>query len=250
MDNASEKIEELIAQLPPKQQLRIYKKQLLAQDINNFVGGIEDMVISIACPLLLALIIIPGFNQKIESLLNTDQLQAIASEPQPQEETQSSKPTVATETSIPKDEKAKRDRLVKVAMQWKGKHYKQGVSAMCSDFVRHAFREAGFGELPRSNNPWDKAFQFNSGTSHPQRAQSLAGTEIGQFVTDPSKLQIGDIVFFKNTYGNLPDGAITHVGINAGNGMMIDRSTRSRPVNHRPIATFRFAVGVSPNVFK
>lgn len=47
----------------------------------------------------------------------------------------------------------------------------------------------------------------------------------GGFFTDPTYLQPGDLVFYDNTYGDWPAGTATHVGIYAGNGMVLHASS-------------------------
>lgn len=139
--------------------------------------------------------------------------------------------------------------VVMMAQSYVGKRFKPGVQAQCSVFVRHVFGQAGL-PLGSTQNPFDKAVQFNEGSSHPARAQSLFGKEVGELILKKEDLQAGDLVAFKNTYGKYGDGAITHVAIYIGNGMMIDRPTASRPVQKRSLNTFRFAVGLRPHVYK
>lgn len=139
--------------------------------------------------------------------------------------------------------------VVMLAESWVGQRFKPGVQAQCSVFVRHVFQKAGL-PLGSTQNPFDKAVQFNEGSSHPARAQSLFGEEVGQFIRNKAELKPGDLVAFKNTYGKYGDGAITHVAIYIGNGMMVDRPTASRPVQKRSLNTFRFAVGLRPHVYK
>jgi cell wall-associated NlpC family hydrolase len=139
-------------------------------------------------------------------------------------------------------------RVVNIARDWVGTQFKPGVSAQCAVFVRAVFKEAGI-PLAISRNPFDKAVQWID--AHPARAQSFFGKDVGTLVLKQEDLRPGDLVGFKNTYGHWKPGAITHVGIVVdrkpdGTIMMVDRATRSAPIQYRSIATFKFAVGVRP----
>ena len=57
------------------------------------------------------------------------------------------------------------------------------------------------------------------------------------------QLQPGDIVMWANTYGDWPEGSITHVGIYVGDGQIVDRPTAAAPVKRRPVTTFAHFVG-------
>jgi len=138
-------------------------------------------------------------------------------------------------------------KVVEEAMSWVGKSFRPGVHAQCANFVRHVFERLNI-DVAVSKQPFDKAVQWNG--SHPARAQSFFGSDIGKLITNKEDLLPGDLVAFQNTYGNWGKGAITHVGIYVGNGMIVDRSTRSKPVYHRPISTFKFAVGVRPHAYQ
>jgi cell wall-associated NlpC family hydrolase len=139
----------------------------------------------------------------------------------------------------------KRSSVIKAISKWKnGGLYKVGVPAMCADFVRFVYKEAGI-NLPVSDRPFDENLIGND--RNPALAQSLLGSDVGKLIVNKASLQPGDIVGFKNTYGNWKDGVITHVGIYVGNGMMVDRSTLAGTVHHRSVNTFRFAIAVRPN---
>lgn len=139
-------------------------------------------------------------------------------------------------------------RVVDVAHRWVGKDFKKGVSARCADFMRHILKEAGI-TVPVSNQPIDRAVQWNG--PHPLRAQSFFGTDVGQIIRDKSQLQPGDLVAWANTYGSFGRGAITHVGLYVGNGMVIDRSTSSAPIKKRSIDHFaHFVAGVRPYAYQ
>lgn len=66
----------------------------------------------------------------------------------------------------------------------------------CGKFTQMCFGDAG---IPLDGRCADEqAAQFQSA---------------GQFTTDISLAQPGDLIFFANTYGDWPAGTITHVGI-------------------------------------
>lgn len=139
-------------------------------------------------------------------------------------------------------------RVVDIAHRWVGKDFKPGMSARCADFMRHILREAGL-SVPVSEQPIDKAIQWNG--PYGLRAQSFFGTDVGIIIRDKSKLQPGDLIAWANTYGNFAPGAITHVGLYVGDGMVIDRSTRSQPIRKRSIDTFpHFVAGVRLHAYQ
>lgn len=122
---------------------------------------------------------------------------------------------------------------VQVAKSWVGRNFRPGVTEQCAAFVRAVFEEAGI-DLPAAKRPAD--WSVTSGLPQgPGYANSLSGDEIGTYVGF-GQLQPGDIVTFFNTYGNYPEGTITHVGIYVGDGMMVHRPTASRPVEQVDMA--------------
>lgn len=153
-----------------------------------------------------------------------------------------------TPTEIPQNtNKTTAQRVVDAALEYKGHSFKPEEFARCADWVRHIFRKL---EVPLavSNNPIDKAVQWNG--PHSLRAQSFFGTDVGTIIRDKNQLKPGDLIAWANTYGNFNKGAITHVGIYVGNGMIIDRSTRSQPIRKRSIDTFpHFVAGVRPHAY-
>jgi tape measure domain-containing protein len=118
--------------------------------------------------------------------------------------------------------------IVNEAEKWDGKNFREGVYAQCAFFVREVFKNAGV-EL--------------GNISSPGLAGSFFGGEVGSIfhTKDPNTIPEGAIVGFENTYSGPGSGigGYTHVGIATGNGMMIDRSTSSRPVQERAITTFK-----------
>lgn len=130
------------------------------------------------------------------------------------------------------------------ALTWKGVTFKPGQTERCADWVRRVLSEAG----------------VNVGTARgsagPLMADSFHGKDLGEIILDAGQLQPGDVVMFANTYnggGRSPipgRGRITHVGIvtscDGGGCMMMDRPTAARPVQHRPVSTFKFHSALRP----
>lgn len=127
----------------------------------------------------------------------------------------------------------KGDIVAAQALTFKGYNYRPGVSERCAEFVRFVLAKEGI-TLPTAQ-----------GSLGPLMADSFYAPEAGIIIKDPAYLRPGDIVMFGNTYNgggrNLSgwqgNQRVTHVGIYVGDDMMIDRSTRSRPVNYRSIHT-------------
>ena len=105
----------------------------------------------------------------------------------------------------------------------------------CCNFVRAAFRDAGY-VLPQTVNPSDMAVCLANGYKlGAGYANSLAGDEIGR--KGPyAEAKEGDIVLFYNlgASSSFATGTITHVGIYAGDGYMIDHGESG--MHHRAIA--------------
>jgi hypothetical protein len=132
------------------------------------------------------------------------------------------------------------------ALTWKGVNYKPGQTARCADWVRRVLSEAGVN------------VGVAQGSYGPLMADSFHGAELGEIILDAGQLRPGDIVMFQDTYrgpgrillGAHGRGRITHVGIvtscNAKGCMMADRPTASRPVQHRPVSTFKFHSALRP----
>ena len=129
------------------------------------------------------------------------------------------------------------EQLVAAAEAWVGKEFNPGAKAQCAYFIRTLLEEIG-ADIGVTQQSYDG---YSTGKGY---ANSFFGSDVGELILDPEQLQPGDLVAFANTYGDWPDGTITHVGIYIGNGMMVDRPTASRPVQKRSIDTFEFAVGI------
>ncbi|MEM8610698.1 MAG: tape measure protein [Cyanobacteria bacterium P01_H01_bin.105] len=129
-------------------------------------------------------------------------------------------------------------RVVAEAERWDGQNFREGVFAQCAFFVREVFENAGINlgvSADRNSSGDPRAGQLGEGM-----AASFFGNDLGTvgFASDPTQIPSGAVVGFTNTYGNFEEGAITHVGVSTGGGQMVDRSTRSRPVQERAISTF------------
>ena len=126
-------------------------------------------------------------------------------------------------------------KVVRSAQSWVGKSFNAGQSAQCANFVRAVFNDARV-PVNVTSNPSDKYLPTGSGM-----ANSFAGDDVGSRVPSLNEIQPGDIVMYKNTYGNYPEGTITHVGIYEGNGMLIHRPTAAKPVTRINVAYSRIA---------
>lgn len=106
-----------------------------------------------------------------------------------------------------------------------GKSFRPGVIEQCMAFVRDVLQEV---KHPLRDAVTKRAVDGLE-TSY-YLASSLAGRDLGQLVDRVSQLEPGSVVFFANTYGEWPEGTITHVGIYVGGGKMVHRPTAARPV--------------------
>jgi hypothetical protein len=177
---------------------------------------------AIACGGLLLLTFEPNLNQWLHT---TSFGQFFASEQVAQ--TKENKPTVQGDVA----------KVVEIAEGWVGKDFNPGAKEQCAYFVRAVLEEAGIA-IGVTQQPYD-GFTSSEGF-----ANSFFGKDVGKLIEDSSQLQPGDLVAFANTYGDYPSGTITHVGIYAGDGQIIDRPTASKPVQKQSIQNFTFAVGV------
>lgn len=123
------------------------------------------------------------------------------------------------------------ERVLKVAHEWVGLEFKPGRVEQCAAFVRAVFGEAGVPlGIARRPSDWELTKHLAQG---PDFANSFFSDEVGKLITSLEEARPGDLLAFRNTYqGDFPPDCITHVGIYAGEGRMIDRSTSSEPVRH------------------
>ena len=118
-----------------------------------------------------------------------------------------------------------------------------------ANWVRQAYRDCGM-TLPSTKHPNDYHLIPKGEGISPSHPDSLAGNEIGPSITR-GRLKPGDLVFFANTTPGDPPGVVTHVGIYAGHGMMLDRGTFQNLVQLRSLDTFRhFVEGRRPKVLR
>ena len=174
----------------------------------------SDWKYAIATSVLVACLVVPQFSAWLDGQSIVQQFQAFAS--------------LGTMTT------ANLSNVVRVGNSWVGKDFKPGETERCADFVRFVLRDAGV-KVGVTQHPVDVGLQPSNGE---MMARSFFGDDIGTILKDPLLFQPGDLVGFTNTYGSFPPGAITHVGIYVGNGMMVDRSTASQPVRSRSIHSF------------
>ena len=120
-------------------------------------------------------------------------------------------------------------KIAQAAKKWVGKDFHPGQGEQCMAFVRQVLDEADspIRDAVTADPVDNKAHGL--GTSF-FLASSLAGRDLGEMVDKIANLKPGAIVFFDDTYGNYPTGTITHVGVFVGNGKMVHRPTKARPV--------------------
>jgi cell wall-associated NlpC family hydrolase len=110
-------------------------------------------------------------------------------------------PTETTLTDAPAGSSDAVQKILGKAMEWEGKHYRQGVEKQCSEWVSEVIFESG---------------------GAPEGFQTVkAARQLDKYGQDVSRdqLQPGDLVFFN---GN-GDGPFSHVGIYVGDGKYIHR---------------------------
>lgn len=128
------------------------------------------------------------------------------------------------------------------ALTWAGKDFNPGVSAQCAFFVHEVLRQKGIDIPAPSGLSWDGLRGGSEGL-----AAMFFHDDVGVRIPVGHQ-QPGDLVAFANTYGDFPQGAITHIGIWVGNGKMIDRPTASAPVKHR-VPPWPVAYVVRPHAY-
>ena len=110
-------------------------------------------------------------------------------------------------TNVPGITDSRADRVVRTALSYRGTPYRMGATGRgafdCSGFTMYLFGKEGE-RLPRT-----AAEQYNHGTP-----------------VNKSDMQIGDLVFFKNTYKR----GVSHVGVYIGNGHFVHASSGSHQV--------------------
>jgi murein DD-endopeptidase MepM/ murein hydrolase activator NlpD len=127
------------------------------------------------------------------------------------------------------------DQIAANARQWAGKDFKPGETERCQDFVNTVLNTTRPGLADQIGTTGQAKDGLESGQ---YLASRFFGNDKSTLFNDMSRARPGDLVAFNNTYGDYPPGTITHVGIYVGDGMIVDRSTSSKPVNLRSINTF------------
>ena len=116
------------------------------------------------------------------------------------------------------------EKIANNALSLLGTDFASGEKAQCAYFVRYIYYISGC-EIGVTSNPSDKQLPIHEGF-----ANSFAGDDIGIRIDDVKDLEPGDIILFQNTYGDWPEGTITHTGIYTGNGFFVHRPTFKEPV--------------------
>lgn len=119
-------------------------------------------------------------------------------------------------------------RVVREARRRVGQGFRLGEEAQCANFVRDVFEKAQV-PIGSSHNPSDRRLLPDPNDLGPGYADSFAGDDVGAKVSR-SEIRPGDLVLYQNTYGNYRSGVLTHVAIYVGQGSIVHRPTKSRPV--------------------
>ena len=132
-------------------------------------------------------------------------------------------------------------KVIEAAQRWIGKFFRKDQSAQCANFVRQVFADAGI-YVGSAARPDDQCLipGYPTGGGY---ADSFAGPDVGQLIPRCQR-QPGDLIMYADTYGDYPKGTITHVGIYAGNDLIIHRPTAAGTVrqdryNYAAIAEIR-----------
>ncbi len=135
------------------------------------------------------------------------------------------------------------DKIADEANKMVDKAFRPGQKYQCANFVNHILEVQGV-KLKTTKQAIDG---LPSGES---RASRFFGEDVGTIIRDKNQLKKGDLVAWYDTYKpayKQKDNVITHVGIYAGNGRVIDRPTANKPVKERSIDSIgQFAAGVRP----
>lgn len=124
-------------------------------------------------------------------------------------------------------------KVIEVAKQWVGKDFAPGLREQCANFVRNVLKQAGLGDKIGVTKEAIDGLESGSAL-----ASGFFGKDIGTIIKDKKDAKAGDLVAFMGTYGGYGKDTITHVGVYAGDDMIYDRSTSSKPVMHRSLDTF------------
>ena len=153
-------------------------------------------------------------------------------------------PAFASEETTPKSVSA---LIIDAAKPWSEQGFRVGKAEECMNWTRIVMQTAcgaSFATL-QTLKPWDGDVLSPEDKLAPDMADSLAGDELGTKITSLDEIKAGDLVFFKNTYGNWAPGVITHVGIAVGNGEYMHRMTSNKGiVKTQAIPAGDFAYGM------
>ena len=113
------------------------------------------------------------------------------------------------------------------------------------DFVRQY--------LTKSNHPKANAVTANPADGYSTKlnlANSLSGEDLGTKIESIEDLISGDIVHFRNTYGNFPKGTLTHIGVVGSDGNIIhsiDGKVMKTDINSTFPGKFTHAIRLAEN---
>jgi hypothetical protein len=114
-------------------------------------------------------------------------------------------------------------------------------SPPCASWVRMVLGMAG---SPAANKVTAKGdLDPEKKTWGPNMAASFAGSDMGEIIGSQGNLQPGDVVLHRNTYGNYPAGAVTHVSIaSEKKGKIYHQPTSGAPPTEGSIWNFKAGI--------
>lgn len=123
----------------------------------------------------------------------------------------------------------------------------KGEGEQCSNSTRSVLEAAGHPAAGKTTKKGDldpEGLKYSA----PSFAASFAGSDMGTVKRSISALTPGDIMLWKDTYGNYVPGAITHVGIaGPGNSQFDHNKSRGWHKRDRSALANKFAYGITLN---
>ena len=98
----------------------------------------------------------------------------------------------------------------------------------CADSVRQYLKAVGHPQWATIATKTGNLDPDGTAYIGPRLAASFAGTDVGKHIMNKSQLKPGDILLYRDTTrpGKFTPGAVTHVGVYAGNGDQYDHNDR------------------------
>ena len=106
--------------------------------------------------------------------------------------------------------------------------FARGESNMCAHSVRQFLKNMGHPNWAKVATKTGNLDPDGTRYIGPGMAASFAGTDLGPLIKNESNLKPGDILLYRDTVrGKWTPGAVTHVGVYAGDGMQYDHNSRN-----------------------